>query len=68
MMADAVSKSDYSRFEARAKNTGLRMNPEPGTVAYPLFIWVQDPIKDKYLVDKICKYLATRTEMLGYSC
>ena len=67
-MADALSKSDFVRFQARARDAGMQMNEEPGEVARPLMDWIEDPKEDRYLGDKICKYLLTKTQVLGYNC
>ena len=68
-MADALSKCAFSRFWDLAKRAGFSYLPlEPAWIPLSLVSWVNDPVPDDDLGNKILCELAKRTLVLGVNC
>lgn len=68
-MADALSKCAFTRFWDLSKSAGFSSLPiDPAWIPSALVSWVNDPIPDDNLGDKILFELAKRTLVLGVNC
>ena len=68
-MADALSKCAFTRFWDLSKSAGFSSLPiDPAWIPSALVSWVNDPIPDDNLRDKILFELAKRTLVLGVNC
>jgi len=68
-MADALSKCAFSRFWDIAASADYSALPlEPAWIPVPILVWLQDPVPDDFLGDKILRELAKRTLVLGLNC
>ena len=68
-MADALSKCAFTRFWDLSKLAGFSSLPiDPAWIPSALVSWVNDPIPDDNLGDKILFELAKRTLVLGVNC
>ena len=68
-MADALSKCAFSRFWDLSEGAGFSDLPlEPAWIPLSLVSWVNDPVPDDDLGDKILCELAKRTLVLGVNC
>ena len=68
-MADALSKCAFSRFWDIAASADYAALPlEPAWIPVPITAWLQDPVPDDFLGDKILRELSKRTLVLGLNC
>ena len=67
-MADALSKCAFPRFWEQSKANSYQHNCAPAWIPSSLVAWVQDPVPDDGLGQKILHDLSRRTAVLGYNC
>ena len=67
-MADALSKADFTRFWSLASQLDLNLPVNQAWVSPALLAWIQNPIPDESLGDKILTDIAKRSLVLGFNC
>ena len=67
-MADALSKCAFSRFWHLAKANSYLLEQAPAWIPPALVAWIQNPVPDDDLGQKILNNLAAFTKVLGYNC
>ncbi len=68
VMADALSKARFGHFRKMEAEVGWGLGPEPAWVPRSMLAWLQRPVQDDDLGEKVLRELAQRTDVLGYSC
>ena len=68
-MADALSKADFSRFWRTAYENGGYDLPRTAQVApKELYRWIENPVLDDGLGERLLRGLAQTGEVLGITC
>jgi len=67
-MADALSKADFTKFWSLASQLDLNLPVSQAWVSPALLAWIQHPIPDESLGDKILSDIAKRSLVLGFNC
>ncbi|MBM3939039.1 MAG: hypothetical protein FJ333_10380 [Sphingomonadales bacterium] len=65
-MADALSKSAFSRFDALAPGWHLPLDPAP--IPLPILRWIDNPTANPALGEEILLDMRLRHLVLGYNC
>jgi hypothetical protein len=66
-IADALSKADFQRARDTAQLNGWQLQLEPERVPVSLLRWIDKPVPDDDLADRILKELARAGPILNYS-
>ena len=67
-MADAISKASFRKFHEVAKNSGRELEASPRPIPKAIKQWIEHPVKDWLLGQKILKELAMDRMVIGYNC
>ena len=67
-MADALSKCSFNKFWNLANKYNISLPIEPSWTPPSLLAWINNPIADDCLGDKILHDLSRRTLVLGINC
>jgi hypothetical protein len=68
VLADALSKADFVKFRHEANRAGWPLRVEPAWVPATILQWVDNPVVDDDLGERILVELRKRTMILGYNC
>ena len=67
-MADALSKADFLKFWSLSSQLNLNLPVSQAWVSPALLAWIQNPIPDDYLSDRILSDIAKHSLVLGVNC
>ena len=67
IMADQLSKADHDGFRRSALAASWALEVAPATIPTTVLQWINDPVVDDDLGEKILKELASSVQVLGYS-
>jgi len=67
-MADALSKADFLKFWSLSSQLNLNLPVSQAWVSPALLAWIQNPIPDDYLGDRILLDIAKHSLVLGVNC
>ena len=67
-LADHLSKASFSQFWSLAREQHLDLPLGPAWVPASLLKWIDNPVEDDNLGDKILSDLSKRTLILGFNC
>ena len=67
-LADHLSKASFSQFWSLAKEHHLNLPLAPAWVPPSLLKWIENPVEDDTLGDKILSDLSKRTLIFGFNC
>jgi hypothetical protein len=67
IMADSLSKADFYGFRQEALRAAWPLAIAPATIPTPILAWLQNPVQDDDLGQKILVHLSKFTPVLGYS-
>ena len=67
-MADALSKADFQKFLSLSSKLNLNLPVSQAWVSPALLAWIQNPIPDDSLGDKILSDIAKYSLVLGLNC
>jgi hypothetical protein len=68
VMADALSKAQFGLFRRVEAEVGWGLGTEPAWVPRSVLAWLQKPVQDDDLGEKVLRELAQRTAVPGYNC
>jgi len=67
-LADHLSKASFSQFWSLAREQHIDLPLGPAWVPASLLKWIDNPVEDDNLGDKILSDLSKRTLILGFNC
>ena len=67
-MADALSKADFQKFWSLSSQLNLNLPVSQAWVSPALLAWIQNPIPDDSLGDRILSDIAKYSLVLGLNC
>jgi hypothetical protein len=68
LLADALSKADFVKFRDVARESDWELQLEPAKVPVSVLKWIENPVVDDDLGDKILVEISNEVLVLGYSC
>jgi len=67
VLADQLSKAQFKEFRNTADSANWRLRTEPAAIPVALLAWIDKPVPDMELADKILRELAKSRVILGFS-
>lgn len=67
-LADHLSKASFKKFRSLAALNNISLPLDLAWIPHPLLQWIENPLEDDYLGDKILSALSRRSLVLGFNC
>ena len=61
--ADSLSKANFSKFRKEMPES----NHSPATIPKELLLWIDHPVEDRFLGQRLLREMSTQVNVLGYN-